>query len=321
MSSSVQGLHHLTALSGHPDANIAFYAGVLGLRLLKISVNPDDPSAYQLFYGNETGRPGTVLSFYCYPSLKEGIAGRGSVQSVGLSVPPKALSYWSKRLKKYGIPHSKQKKRFSETYLELKDPDGLHLELVASEKDARPAYSKGSVDPIYGIRGIHHVCLSLIGTGDMLELLEKYLQYKRLEELDTRLRLKATAPSGTYVDLAVCPEALPGELGRGTIHHLAFSIANKSHLISLRKSLLNLGVNISPVLDRTYFYSFFFPAVEGIVIEIATPAPGYTVDEPLSQLGSELKIPPSLEEDKEAIEKALPKITVDLTKLRGKEAV
>ena len=319
MSSSVQGLHHVTALTGQPTINVEFYAGILGLRLLKITVNPDDPSTYQLFYGNETGRPGTVLSFYAYPDLRMGVAGRGSVQSVGLSVPPKSLTFWSKRLKKYGVSHSKRKKRFSETYIELLDPDGLRLELVATDKDDRPPYAKGPIDLGYAVRGIHHVCLSLIGTGDMLELLEKYMRYKRVEEVDTRLRLGTLERSGNFVDLLASPEALPGELGKGSVHHFAFSVVNKSRLISLRKSLLNLGVNASPVLDRTYFHSFFFPAVQGVVLEIATQAPGYTVDEPLDQLGSELRLPSSLREDKKGIEKALPKLSTDIDKFFDKE--
>ncbi len=312
----VQGLHHVTALASQPNPNIEFYAGVLGLRLLKISVNPDVPSAYQLFYGNETGRPGTILSFYCFPQYASPMPGRDFAHSIGLSVPSNTLGYWRKRLKKFGIAYSKEKSRFNEKYIELNGPDGLKLELVSTEGDVRPAYGKGTVERNHAIKGIHHINLSLLVTARMQEFLLDYVGYQHFQEEHNRLRFGLKMRSGNFVDLSAQPGCLPGILGLGGIHHVAYHVPSKRQLVTLRKQLAKAGADSSPILDRTYFHSFFFTIGEGMFMEIATSAPGFSVDEPLDSLGTSLKLPKSLAKEKKNIEKALPKLNFNLDKYK-----
>ena len=314
MSTPVQGLHHITALSNRPNPNIEFYAGVLGLRLVKISVNPDVPNAYQLFYGNETGRPGTVLSFYCFPQIIPTVPGIGLDHSIGLSVPPNSLGFWRKRLKKFGISPGKEQVRMDEPYLEFYSPEGLRLELVASEGDKRPPYTEGPVKDTQAIKGIHHMSLSMLATERMIEFLQDFMGYEQIHEEGYRFRFGVKGRSDNFVDLSSQPETFPSIVGPGGIHHFAFHVPSNSHLHSMRKQLTKARVNTSPILDRTYFHSFFLSVGEGMIIEIATAAPGFSVDEPLDNLGASLKLPKALAKDRKAIEKALPKLKFDLDK-------
>ena len=314
MAKSTQGIHHVTALASNASQNIEFYAGILGLRLLKITVNPDDPSAYHLFYGNETGRPGTVLSFFCYPHLHIRQLGKDQVHRIALSIPKSTQSFWKKRLKKYGIACELDQNPLGEDTLNFQDPDGLSLALVTNEKDFRPGNPLGFIKESQGIRGIHHLELCVEGYEDLDQSLREYLDHEQVEEAPNYVRLSASGKPGDFLDLTCKPYLLPGKLGLGAVHHVSFKTPNHTLLKNLRKSLVKSGFNASTLLDRSYYQAFYFREMGGILFEVATQAPGFSVDESLEDLGKTLKLPLGMESRRKAIEKALPKLSFNLEK-------
>jgi glyoxalase family protein len=314
------GLHHITAIAGDPQANLDFYTGVLGLRFVKKTVNFDDPGTYHLYYGDEIGNPGTVLTFFPWgPRLGKGRQGVGQAVVIGFSVPEGALDFWQRRLQALDIEVGTPRERFGERVVELSDPDGLSLALVEDsfKRDERSGYATEAVPSDVAIRGFHSVLLAEEGYEQTAELLTGPLGFHKVAEEGNRVRFAApdngvepTARPGAIVDIACMPTAPRGRMGTGSIHHVAFRTPDHSAQVATRGDLLRAGANVTPVIDRQYFHSVYFREPGGVLFEVATDPPGFTIDEPKEALGGELKLPPQYESKREAIERALPDVTV-----------
>lgn len=306
MSGLVSGLHHITAIASDAQENFDFYAGVLGLRLVKKTINFDDPEVYHLYYGNESGSPGTIITFFPYPGIPKGRRGKGQLTVISFSIPENSIDYWLKRLAKFGVIHGEVEQRFDgEQLIYLEDPDGLALELVACKNDERPAFTYGEIPLSYAIRGIYGITLSEECEGKTAELLTEQMDHYLVAKKDNRSRYTSSNLPGGFVDILCSPDALRGENGCGTVHHVAFATANETMQIAIRQKLVKSGFNVTPVLDREYFHSIYFREPGGVLFEIATIPPGFAIDEPLEHLGEKLKLPPWEEPNRTRIERNL----------------
>ncbi len=311
MVEGVLGIHHVTAIAGDPQANLEFYTGVLGLRLVKLTVNFDDPSTYHLYYGDRSARPGTLLTFFPWPNARRGDPGLGEVASICLSVPEGTLGLWAERLGQLRIPFQGPDLRYGhERYLSFQDPDGLTLELTAHRAAASDGgWHRGPVPPSMSISGIHSVTLWHGGHEPTASFLMEALGFRLLATDGARVRLEADRGGpGTYVDLEALPNGPAGSVGRGSVHHVAFTAADDAHQGSLRAQVLARGLGPTPPVDRLYFRSVYFREPGGVLLEIATAGPGFAVDEPEDRLGTSLKLPPWLEPQRRRLEAALPKL-------------
>lgn len=316
----ILGLHHVTAIAGDPQRNIDFYAGVLGLRLVKLTVNYDDPTTYHIYYGDGQGNPGTIMTFFPWPSAMAGRIGTGQLTVTSFAVPEKSLTFWKDRLTKHEIPVQETRSDFDENILFFTDPDGLQLELVATPH-ANPdrAWSRGSVPMDFAIHGFHHVTLSENGYERTASLLTKTLGFKRVQEKGARFRYAASdGQPGTMVDLICAPEARPGRVAVGTVHHVAWRTPSNEQQVKWRDAIRDLQYNVTPIIDRTYFHSIYFREPGGVLFEIATDPPGFAVDEPADKIGSSLVLPAWLETERNELERILPPIR--LPKLAGGQA-
>lgn len=308
MKKLVLGLHHVTALTSDPQVNLNFYAGILGLRLVKKTINFDAPEIYHLYYGNEKGAPGTIMTFFPYPTIPKGRKGKGQLTVTSFSISENSLEYWIKRLHKFNIPHSQPKQRFEETYIYLEDNDGLGLELVANHQDQRQGFTYGNIPAEHAIKGFYGVALSEEGYEKTARLLTEHMDHLKIGENGNRFRYSASGQPGDFIDVLCSPDRLQGLGGTGTVHHVAFATPNETTQLEARNKLLNEGLNVTPVLDREYFHSIYFREPGGVLFEIATLPPGFTVDEELSHLGESLKLPPWEEPHRKWIENELPPI-------------
>ncbi|MEP7326315.1 MAG: ring-cleaving dioxygenase [Gemmatimonadota bacterium] len=304
------GIHHVTAIAGDPQQNLNFYTGVLGLRLVKLTVNFDDTGTYHLYYGDEMGRPGTILTFFTWPGSPKGRTGVGQPLAVSLAIPEVAVSYWVERLIRFGIAFKGPIAKLGNPVLEFTDPDGMNLELVGdSSVNSVPGWSGGPVPQESSIRGIFGVTLlesAVEPTGDILTGPLGYLGGKSEEALH-RFR-SAGKGTGMHVDVRSVGGFWSGAMGIGAIHHVAFRAKGGEDQLKLRAMLIEQGTPATQVLDRRYFHSVYFHEPGGVLFEIATDGPGFTVDEPLERLGTSLKLPPWLESENEAIQRRLPPI-------------
>jgi catechol 2,3-dioxygenase-like lactoylglutathione lyase family enzyme len=305
---SVTGIHHVTAIAGSPQANIDFYTGVLGLRLVKQTVNFDDPLTYHFYYGTELGAPGTILTFFAWPNAFRGRAGGGQVNFTSFAVPLGSLGWWAERFKSQRIVYSQPMLRFGEETLGFQDSDGLQLELVATD-DPRPPWKGGGIPVEYAIRGIHGVTAHEEGYEATADLLTKTLLFTLAGQEGNRFRYKAGSEPG-FIDLLCTPDGPRARGGAGTVHHIAWRVAGDAEQAGWRHTVASAGMNVSPVLDRQYFRSIYFREPGGVLFEIATDAPGFATDEPAESLGQGLKLPPWLESGREQIEAGLEPITV-----------
>lgn len=312
MSKLIKGLHHITALASDPQKNVNFYAGVLGLRLVKKTVNFDAPEVYHLYYGNEQGSPGTIMTFFPYPEIPQGRQGKGQLTVISFSIAENAMSYWMKRLAKFHIPYQGPEERFDELVLYLEDHDGLGLELVANKHDPREGFSYGNVPKEFAIKGFYGMTLSEECYEKTAGLLVGQMDHQLIAEKGNRFRYSTSGQPGDFVDILCCPDILKGLAGYGTIHHVAFATDSEKTQLEAREKLLQFGLNVTPVLNREYFHSIYFREPGGVLFEIATIPPGFTVDEPLEHLGEMLKLPPWEEKHRPAIEKSLRPLHLDL---------
>jgi glyoxalase family protein len=307
----VLGIHHVTAMAGDPGRNLEFYREVLGLRLVKKTVNFDDPGTYHFYFGNESGRPGTILTFFPWPEARRGVAGAGQVTAVTFAVPEGSLESWRSRLTRVGVSVGEPGRRDGARYLGFLDPDGLALELIesssAADLDGWPA---GPVPEAEAVRGIEAVTLSVAGVEATASVLEA-LGFERTETSDGRMRFRASGAGalGRIVDLR-STTAPRGRVAAGSVHHVAFRAADDSAQVELGLIASSVGLHPTPVQDRQYFRSIYFREPGGVLFEIATDGPGFAVDESLANLGSELKLPPGLEPHRREIEQALPPLEV-----------
>ena len=307
MNEQIAGIHHVTAIARDPQANYDFYSGVLGLRLVKKTVNFDDPGTYHFYYGDETGTPGTILTFFPWPMARLGSRGAGQATVTAFSVPEGSLGYWSERLASLGVDAESPHPRFDEEVLTFRDPDGLLLELVARAGDPRTPWAAGPIPERFAARGFYNVTLSEWNPAVTAELLTGTMGFRLVAEEGGRMRLASgSGGAGSRVDLLATPSAARGVISAGTVHHVAFRAASDTEQLAWQGELAARGLHVTPVQDRQYFHSIYFREPGGVLFEIATDPPGFTLDEPVAELGSGLKLPPWLEPSRERIEAVLP---------------
>jgi catechol 2,3-dioxygenase-like lactoylglutathione lyase family enzyme len=319
MTARTAGIHHVTAIAGNPQENIDFYAGLLGLRLVKLTVNFDDPGAYHLYYGDEVGHPGTIMTFFSWPGARRGRRGIGQVGATSLAVPPGSIGFWKDRLRSAGVrlarPVDEPERRFGDPVLAFLDPDGLFVELVASEAaEGWPCWQEGPVSAEHAIRGFHSVTLEEEGYVRTQELLTDTLGFEPVgqERQVCRFRAGEDGP-GNLLDIRMAPNMQFGVVAVGTVHHVAWRAPDDASEQALQHDLARLGYNPTQMLDRQYFHSVYFREPGGVLFEIATEPPGFTVDESVEELGTHLKLPPWLEPKRAAIEQILPAVRLPVS--------
>jgi glyoxalase family protein len=309
MSIKTTGLHHVTAIGGDPQRNADFYLRTLGLRLVKTTVNFDDPGTYHLYYGDQSGKPGTLMTFFPWSDAPSGRRGTGQATTTSLSVPANSIGWWKDHLAEVGITTGRIANRDGEDVLTFDDPDGLQLALVAHPQgDPRDPWDNGHVPAEHAIRGLHSVTLSVSKEDATAEMFQE-LGLTFTGQDSNRLRFSAGegGPAAT-VDVLVTPDAPRGLVAAGTVHHVAWRAPDEDTQASWREELVDNGVSVTSILDRQYFRSIYFREPGGTLLELATDQPGFAIDEPLLELGRALKLPPWLEPNRDQIEHALPKL-------------
>ncbi len=320
----VFGIHHVTAITGDPNKNIDFYSNYLGLRFVKLTVNQDDPSSYHLYYGDDLGRPGTCLTFFHWPSLSKGHHGNSEVSATSFLIPKNSIDYWIERLNAKQIEFSGPHKRFgNEQAITLKDPDGLQIELLAhdSAEEKNPKLWKESPVPAeFAIRRLYSVTLAEEGYERTASVLTDQLGFMPTHHDGNRFRYEIpNAQANTHeeekeiagasiVDVICVPYTQKANIGIGSVHHVAWRTPTDAQQYTLRQAIVNAGLNTSPVIDRFYFHSVYFREPGGILFEIATNGPGFTVDEKAEELGTHLVLPPWYEPYRKDLEKTLPPV-------------
>ncbi|MBV8567020.1 MAG: ring-cleaving dioxygenase [Methylobacteriaceae bacterium] len=305
------GIHHVTAIASSAVRNLDFYTRVLGLRLVKKTVNFDDPGTYHFYYGDETGSPGSILTFFPWEHAAPGRSGVGQAEETAFRVPQGAIGYWTHRFLAKGVAHEAPEKRFGETVLPFKDPDGMPLALVAATgAEGEPAWLESDVPVEHAIRGFHGVTLMLKDVGPTAAILANVLGFAEAGREGSRVRFKAGGTGlGGVLDIRAVGAFLPGRMGAGAVHHIAFRAADDAaQALMVRKLAENHGLRTTEQLDRNYFRSVYFREPGGVLFEIATDIPGFAVDEPAAILGQTLKLPSFLEPRRKEIEAVLPKV-------------
>ena len=311
MDRTITGIHHVTAIARDPQANVDFYTGVLGLRLVKKTINYDDPGSYHLYYGDEEGHPGTIITFFPWPMARRGSQGAGQATVTSFSVPEASLGWWSERLKALGEAFEEPRSRFDEEVLTLLDRDGLKLELVAGAGDSRAPWDGGPVPADKAIRGFAGVTLAEWNPEVTANLLTGVMGFRSVTEAGNRFRFEVGAGGpGTRVDVVAHPDAPRGHVAAGTVHHVAFRTPDDAQQGIWHEELEELGFQVSPIMDRQYFHSIYYREPGGVLFEIATDPPGFTTDETVESLGSGLRLPAWLEPERKRIEEALPPVAV-----------
>lgn len=311
MENKILGLHHITAIAGDAKRNFNFYSNILGLRFIKKTVNFDDPGTYHFYFGDEVGSAGTILTFFPWgEGIQQGRKGSGMATEIGYSVPKGSLDFWQKRFEQYNVIYNKPSEKFGEKYLTFLDPDGLKLELIESKTDDnRKPWETVEVKADVATRGFHNITLTLNSIKATAAILTEIFGYKLIEQDVNRYRYATDAvENAAIVDLVELPEEKRGLGANGTVHHVAFRVQNDEILMHFRQKIEEYGLSITPQIDRNYFHSLYFREPGGVLFEIATENPGFTVDEPLEELGQNLKLPAQYESDRAAIEAHLVKI-------------
>ncbi len=308
---SILGIHHITAIASDPQENVDFYTGVLGLRLVKVTVNFDDPEAYHLYYGDGHGRPGTILTFFAWPGARRGRQGNGQVTAASFAVPQGSLAFWRERLEQNTIASELLPERFEQRVLSFHDVDGMRLELVETP-DSEPSHfwEGGDIPAQFAVHGFYGATLSETGYERTAALLTDTMGFRLLGNEQNRFRYEAVhahpGGAGRVIDVICAPTAQEGRVAVGTIHHIAFRTPDDVQQEEWLAEVGRLGYNVSPVMDRVYFHSIYYREPGGVLFEIATDSPGFAVDEPVEKLGEALKLPPWLEGLRPQIETALP---------------
>jgi glyoxalase family protein len=310
------GIHHVTAISGAPERNLDFYSRVLGLRLVKKTVNFDDPGTYHLYYGDEQGTPGTILTFFPWAHAAQGRLGAGETQETAFRVPAAALGYWAHRFIEKGVTHGALEKRFGDTVLPFSDPDGMHFALVgaavgAAGAEKEPGWSGGGIPAEHAIRGFHGVTLLLGSAASTAKVLTDVLGFRAGGAEGALTRYFTDEPFGGHVDLRDVGEFPRGKLGRGSVHHVAFRAPSDAVQAAMAEKAVALGLQVTEQKDRNYFRSVYFREPGGVLFEIATDDPGFAVDEPAESLGRALKLPRFLEPRRAELEAKLPPLDVE----------
>jgi glyoxalase family protein len=316
MKPSMPGIHHITAICGDPQQNVDFYCGLLGLRLVKKTVNFDDPGTYHLYYGDGVGSPGTIITFFAWllpPGVRANARqGTGQITATPFRIPVGSVEFWLDRFAANDVDFDGPNTRFGEETISFTDPDGLPLELVARDGGALNAMWEGSPVPAeHAIRGFAGAVLGLDGYEHTAAVLNDVMGFRQVAEEGSRFRFQVgEGDDGAMIDLNCQPEGEPGRMGIGAVHHIAWRTTSVETQREWRSVIAAAGLNVSPVLDRNYFQSIYYREPGGVLFEIATDPPGFAVDESLEQLGTHLKLPPWLETRRERLEAKLPQLRI-----------
>lgn len=310
MENKILGLHHITAIAGNAQRNYDFYTKTLGLRMVKKTVNFDDPQTYHFYFGDKTGTPGSILTFFPWERVKKGKNGVGMATEIGYSVPEGSLDFWKKRFEKNGVEFGKTREQFGEKYLPFRDPDGLNLKLVVPKhQDDRDAWETDEIKSDVALKGFHSVTLTLYNVGPTAGILTDIFDYELEEKEDDFYRYKTKAvENAAIVDIHEDPTAERGINAGGTNHHIAFRVKDEETQMYFREKIIEKGLQITEKIDRDYFFSLYFREPGGVLFEIATDSPGFTRDENQEELGSSLKLPVQYEGSRDRIEKLLPEL-------------
>ncbi|MFC0213455.1 ring-cleaving dioxygenase [Paenibacillus chartarius] len=302
------GIHHVTSFAGDPQQNVDFYAGVLGLRLVKRTINFDAPEVYHLYFGNEAGAPGTAMTFFPFPGARRGRVGGGQVGTTVFAVPAGAASFWRDRLAKLGVSVM-EAERFGESFLQFSDPDGLRLEIVERAEGEASEWSFAGVTPDVAIKGFGGALLYSVHAGQTADRLEQLMGLTRVGAEGDYIRFRSEGSLGNIVDLRAAD--MPwGAGGAGTVHHIAWRANDEADQLQWQQRVREHGLQPTEVLDRNYFRSIYFREEGGILFEIATDDPGFAVDEEFEKLGEKLMLPDWYEPHRQAIEANLLPIRV-----------
>lgn len=308
MGKKTMGIHHITAIVGHPQENADFYAGVLGLRLVKQTVNFDDPGTYHLYFGNEGGKPGTIITFFPWAGARQGVIGDGQVGVTSYVVPLGAIEFWEERLEKFKVPYTKME-RFGEQYLEFNDPHGLHLEIVEREEGEVNSWTYGEVTSEAAIKGFGGATLLSAQPAKTAELLENIMGLEVVGQEGDFIRYRSSADIGNIIDLKLTPIGR-GRMGVGTVHHIAWRAIDDQDQLDWQKYVADNGYGVTPVRDRNYFNAIYFREHGEILFEIATDPPGFAHDESQETMGGKLMLPEQYEPQRAKIESLLLPFTV-----------
>ena len=294
------GIHHITAIAGDPQRNLDFYTETLGLRLVKRTVNFDDPGSYHFYFGDNIGSPGTIMTFFPWPGARRGARGSGQVTTVSFAVPRNSMAFWKERLRATHVITEEIAGRFGCNALRFLDADGLQLELVASASEESSSER--------AIRGFAAPTLEVRNPEKTEKLLTEILEFEFVAEENNRRHFRGSGSNASAEIDLVSSEAGFGQIAAGTVHHIAFRAADDDEQLKVREQLVARGLNVTPVIDRQYFHSIYFREPNGILFEIATDGPGFLIDEPADALGETLKLPPIYESKRNEIERVLPTI-------------
>lgn len=306
----IRGLHHVTAMARDPQVNLDFYHRVLGQRLVKRTINFDDPGTYHFYFADETGTPGSVLTFFPWPMVKRGTPGNGEAAAVAYAIPPEAADFWRERLAASGVVIGETSARFGDPVIPFRDPDGMAVELVVTESAGQiQPWTDGLVPVEFALRGFHSVTLWLADSERTAELLSGVMGYRFMGVEGQRARYAAPGGAvGAVVDLLQRPGLPGGRFGGGSIHHVAFRAADEEEQSAYQAALRAAGFSVTPVRDRQYFRSIYFRTPGGVLFEIATDGPGFLIDESATELGRSLRLPPWQEPQRAEIEAVLPRV-------------
>ncbi|WP_339304807.1 ring-cleaving dioxygenase [Paenibacillus sp. FSL R5-0519] len=308
MTIQTAGIHHITAFAGDPQANVDFYAGVLGLRLVKKTINFDAPDVYHLYFGDEHGSPGTIITFFPSAGSPRGKIGGGQVGITSYVIPPGSIDFWQNRLEQYNIEVT-QTTRFNEELLQFEDSEGLRLELVEREEGANSTWAHEGIPTDQAIKGFGGAVLFSVNPQRTMDALEKILGFVRISENEEYVRFRSSGDIGNVVDVPVTRMAL-GMGGAGTVHHIAWRATDDVEHAQWSEAVRDYGYQPTPVRDRQYFNAIYFREAGGILFEIATDPPGFAKDEPADSLGQKLMLPEWFEKYRPQIEDNLQPIAV-----------
>lgn len=308
VSKKTMGIHHITAIVGHPQENVDFYAGILGLRLVKQTVNFDDPGTYHLYFGNEGGKPGTIITFFPWAQARQGVIGDGQVGVTSYAVPKGSISFWKRRLEKFNVTYTSLI-RFGEEYLQFDDPHGLHLELVEREAGEQNNWTFGEITPKVAIKGFGGATLFSTKPTKTAELLEEVMGLELVGEEGAFIRLRSMSDIGNIIDLKMTT-GIRGQMGVGTVHHIAWRAIDDEDQLDWQKYIAEKGYGVTPVRDRQYFNAIYFREHGEILFEIATDPPGFAHDESYDTMGEKLMLPKQYEQYRGQLERTLIPIEV-----------
>ncbi len=312
----VQGIHHITAIAGDPQANIDFYHKLLGQRLVKRTVNFDDPGTYHFYFADEIGTPGTILTFFPWQHMSRGRRGNGEVAATAYTIGSGSVDFWRERLAAHAVSVDETQTRFGAEVIAFQDPDGMIVELVAHDGRAtfRP-WQDGPIPAEHTLRGFFGATLWVAEAQGTADLLTGSLGFTLAGQEGSRSRFQAASDDiGLNIDLLERPGLPYGRLGAGSVHHIAFRTTDDAEQAEYFQALRRDGYNVSPVMDRQYFHSIYFRVPSAVLFEIATDAPGFLYDEAVDELGTHLKLPPWLETQRPDIERRLPAISLKPTR-------